>query len=53
MRGEQPRKCDAFLLHEVITTLIDSGLRPEEFFRLKPENIREGAVWIYKGKRQS
>jgi integrase len=53
LRGEQPRKPDAFLLRDVTTTLMDCGLRPEECFRLKPENIREGAVWIYRGKRQA
>lgn len=51
-RGEQPKKTDAFLLRDVTTTLIDCGLRPEECFRLKPENIRDGAIWIYRGKRK-
>ncbi len=53
MRGEQPRKPDAFLLRDVTTILIDCGLRPEECFRLKPENVRDGAVWIYRGKRKA
>jgi integrase len=53
LRGEQPRKPDAFLLRDVTTTLVDCGLRPDECFRLKPENIRDGALWIYKGKRQA
>ena len=34
------------------TILLDCGLRPEEVFRLKPENIRDGAIWIYRGKRK-
>jgi integrase len=53
LRGEQPRKPDAFLLPDVTTLLVDCGLRPDECFRLKPENIRDGAIWIYKGKRQA
>jgi integrase len=53
LRGEQPRKPDAFLLRDVTTILVDCGLRPDECFRLKPENIRDGAIWIYKGKRQA
>jgi integrase len=53
LRGEQPRKPDAFLLRDVTTTLIDCGLRPEECFRLQPSNIREGAVWIYRGKQKA
>jgi integrase len=51
-RGEQPYKPDAFLLRDVITTLLDCGLRPEECFRLASESIREGAIWIYRGKRK-
>ena len=39
-RGEQPQKPDAFLLRDVTATLLDCGLRPEECFRLMPENIR-------------
>jgi integrase len=52
-RGEQPRKPDAFLLRDVTTILVDCALQPDECFRLKPENIRDGAIWIYKGKRQA
>jgi integrase len=52
LRGEQPKKPDAFLLRDVITTLLDCGLRPEECFRLMPENVRDGAIWIYRGKRK-
>ena len=51
-RGEQPRRPDAFLLRDVVTILLDCGLRPEECFRLTPENIRDGAIWIYRGKRK-
>ena len=51
-RNEQPHKPDAFLLRDVTTILLDCGLRPEEVFRLKPENIRDGAIWIYRGKRK-
>lgn len=50
LRGEQPQKPDAFLLRDVTTVLIDCGLRPEECFRLKPENISDGAIYIFRGK---
>ena len=51
MRGQQPRKPDAFLLRDVAIVLLDCGLRPEECFRLKwAENIRDGAIEIHTGK---
>jgi integrase len=52
-RGEQPKRPDAFVLRDVITTLLDCGLRPEECFRLTPESIRDGAIWNYRGKRKA
>jgi len=52
-RGEQPRSPDAFLLRDVVAILLDCGLRPEECFRLTPENVRDGAIWIYRGKRKA
>jgi len=51
-RGEQPRRPDSFLLRDVATMLLDCGLRPDECFRLTPENARDGAIWIYRGKRK-
>jgi integrase len=41
---------DAALLRDVTTILIDCGLRPEECFRLRPENITEGRLEIHYGK---
>jgi integrase len=52
-RGEQPKRPDAYLLRDVSTVLIDCGLRPEECHRLKWENIRDGAVEIFTGKRKA
>lgn len=50
-RGQQPKRPDAFLLRDVVTLLIDCGLRPEECFRLKwQENIRDGAIEVHTGK---
>lgn len=49
-RGEQPRKPDSFLLHDVVVILLDCGLRPEECFRLCWKNIRDGAIQIHTGK---
>ncbi len=51
-RGEQPKKPDAFVLRDVIATLLHCGLRPEECFRLTRDNIRDGAIWIFRGKRK-
>lgn len=52
-RGEQPKRPDAYLLRDVSTILLDCGLRPEECHRLKWENIRDGAVEIFTGKRKA
>lgn len=50
-RGQQPRQPDAYLLRDVVTILIDCGLRPEECFRLRwQDNIRDGGVEIHAGK---
>ncbi len=53
LRGETPIKPDCFLLRDVTTILIDCGLRPEECHRLKWENIRDGAIEIFTGKRRA
>lgn len=52
VRGKQPIKPDSFLLRDVTTILIDCGLRPEECYRLRWDNIREGAIEIFQGKRR-
>jgi integrase len=49
-RGQQPKKPDSYLLPDVATILIDCALRPEECFRLKWENFRDGLIDIHKGK---
>jgi integrase len=50
-RGQEPKKPDAFLLRDVVTVLIDCGLRPEECFRLTwQDSIRDGAIEIHAGK---
>lgn len=50
VRGEEPINPDAFLLRDVATILIDGGFRPEECYRLKWENVREGGINIDHGK---
>jgi hypothetical protein len=35
---------DPRLLHDVASILLDCGLRPEECFRLRPENVRDGRL---------
>ena len=49
-RGQQPKQPDSYLLRDVATVLIDCALRPEECFRLKWENFRDGLIDIHKGK---
>jgi len=50
-RGEEPiEPRDPFLLRDITTILIDCGLRPEECFRLRWENVQDGAVHIPFGK---
>jgi len=41
---------DPRLLHDVASILLDCGLRPEECFRLRPENVRDGRIEIQYGK---
>jgi integrase len=54
VRGKEPIKpSDPFLLRDVVMVLLDCGLRPEECHRLKWENIRDGAVEIFTGKRKA
>jgi integrase len=51
MRGQQPiAPEDPFLLRDFTTVLADCGLRPEECFRLRWENIRDGAAHVPFGK---
>jgi integrase len=50
LRGQQPKRADSYLLRDVATILIDCALRPEECFRLKWENFRDGRIDIHKGK---
>lgn len=41
---------DPFLLRDVATILLDCGLRPEECFRLRPENVADGKLEVQFGK---
>ncbi len=51
MRGQEPiRPEDPFLLRDRTALLIDCGLRPEEAFRLRWDELRDGAVHIAYGK---
>jgi integrase len=44
---------DSFLLRDVTTILLDCGLRPEECFRLRTENVAEGKLEVYFGKTEN
>src|SRR5581483_7159808 len=51
LRGEEPvAPQDPYLLRDVTTLLIDTGMRPDECYRLRWENIRDGAVHVLCGK---
>jgi integrase len=53
-RGQQPIKPeDPYLLRDVATILLDAGLRPEECYRLRWEQVRDGALHIPRGKTAS
>ena len=49
-RGQEPLKPDAFLLRDVVTLLLDTGLRPEEAFRLQWTCVRDGNIEVLSGK---
>jgi integrase len=50
-RGEEPIKPkDPYLMRDVATLLIDCGLRPEETYRLRWDEVREGSLCISHGK---
>jgi integrase len=44
---------DAALLRDVATILLDCGLRPEEGFRLRPENVCKDMLEIQYGKTEN
>jgi integrase len=44
------RHSDPRLLHDVASVLLDCALRPEECFRLRPENVRDRRIEIQYGK---
>jgi integrase len=53
-KGEVPIEPeDPYLLRDVTTILIDCALRPEECFRLRWPNVRDGAVHVPFGKTQN
>jgi len=53
-KGETPIKPeDPYLLRDVTTILIDCGLRPEESFRLRWRNVRDGALHVPFGKTEN
>jgi integrase len=50
-RGAIPIKPrDPFLLRDAATILLDSGIRPDECFRLRWENVQNGVLEITHGK---
>ncbi len=52
-RGQEPCRPDAFLLRDVTTILLDCGLRPDECFRLRWSDIRDGSMYIAHGKTEN
>ena len=54
LRGEEPAKPeDPFLLRDATAVLMDCGLRPDECFRLRWEDVRDDAVNVLFGKTAS
>jgi integrase len=47
------RYADPALLRDVATILLDCGLRPEECFRLRAENVSDGKLEIHFGKTEN
>ena len=53
-KGEVPiAPEDPYLLRDVTTILIDCALRPEECFRLRWQNVRDGALHVSFGKTEN
>lgn len=52
-RREPIKPKDPFLLRDLAALLIDCALRPEEAFRLRWEEVREGAVHVAYGKTEN
>lgn len=51
LRGEQPiPPQDPYLLRDLTTLLMDTGMRPDECYRLRWEHIRNGSVHVPYGK---
>ena len=44
---------DSSLLRDVATILLDCGLRPEECFRLRRENVTDGKIEVHFGKTEN
>ncbi|HUQ91205.1 MAG TPA: site-specific integrase [Bryobacteraceae bacterium] len=54
LRDEVPLKPrDPLMLRDVGTLLLDCGLRPEECFRLKWDQVRDGVIEIHDGKTEN
>ncbi|MFN7544837.1 MAG: tyrosine-type recombinase/integrase [Acidobacteriota bacterium] len=53
LRGQSPKKPDSFLLRDVFVLLLDCGLRPEECYRLRWEQIQGGIFPILSGKTKN
>jgi integrase len=46
-RGEEPIKpTDPYVLRDIATILVECALRPEEAYRLRWDQIRDGSFWI-------
>jgi integrase len=50
LRGEQPIKPDAYLLLHIATVLLECGLRPDECYRLRWDQIQDATIVIHQGK---
>ena len=54
IRGEEPIKPqDPYVLRDLATLLIECALRPEEAYRLRWDEVRDGSVHISHGKTEN
>lgn len=49
-RKAPPARPDARLMHDAAVILLDCGLRPEELYRLRWDQIRDGEIKMFTGK---
>ncbi len=52
-RRKHAASAQSFLLRDMTTILLDCALRPEECFRMRWEDVRDGALHIVDGETEN